>query len=228
MKGRRRARPSRKKIKSGVVAGDLLPISLPAPRIDRRKTLSAALKKRRTTRTVRGMRLPLQVLSNLLWAAFGVNRRKGPFGVPGRTAGSASNSREIDLYVALAEGTYLYDAESHKLIPVTKADLRAFAIGPGQMEAGANAPVRLIYIVDIDKFSRAGFQEPGLYDPEIQKSYYYVDTGLIAENVYLFASSHGLAVWFHNCNRRALAKKLNLGPDQRPLFGQTIGYAAKG
>jgi hypothetical protein len=85
--------------------------------------------------------------------------------------------------------------------------------------------VYIIYVVDIDRFKNAGFQEPGLYDPEIQKSYYFVDTGLIAQNVYLASSSLGLASWFHNCNKAALAKKLRLKPNQRALFGQTIGYA---
>jgi nitroreductase len=84
--------------------------------------------------------------------------------------------------------------------------------------------VRLIYVVDIDRFNNAGYQEPGLYDPEIQKSYYFVDTGLIAQNVYLAASSLGLAAWFHNCHKAALAKELKLKPHQRALFGQTIGY----
>ena len=61
--------------------------------------------------------------------------------------------------------------------------------------------------------------------PEIQKSYYFVDTGLIAQNVYLASSSLGLASWFHNCNKAEIAKELKLKPHQRPLFGQTIGYA---
>ena len=203
---------------------DLSLITLPSPKSDRNSTVFEALKKRRTVRAIRDKKLPLQVLSNLLWAACGVNVKKGPFGVPGRTAASASNSQEIDLYVALPEGIYLYEPASHRLIPVVAGDLRALAIGPGQGEAGAKAPVRFIYVVDIDKFSKAGFQEPGLYDPEIQKSYYYVDTGIIAENVYLFASSQGLATWFHNCNRAALAKTLKLRPNQRALFGQTVGY----
>jgi hypothetical protein len=111
------------------------------------------------------------------------------------------------------------------MTPVAAGDSRALAIGAGQGRAGANAPVRFIYVVDIDRFKNAGFQEPGLYDPEIQKSYYFVDTGLIAQNVYLASSSLGLASWFHNCNKAALAKKLRLKPPQRALFGQTIGYA---
>ena len=104
----------------------------------------------------------------------------------------------------------MYEPDSHKLTPVAAGDSRALAIGPGQGMAGANAPVRFIYVVDIDKFKNAGFQEPGLYNPEIQKSYYFVDTGLIAQNVYLAASSLGLASWFHNCNKAELAKVLRL------------------
>jgi len=124
----------------------------------------------------------------------------------------------------MEEGTYLYEPESHRLSPVAFGDSRALAIGPGQGKAGANAPVRLVYVVDIDRFKNAGFQEPVLYDPEIQKSYYFVDTGLIAQNVYLASSSMGLASWFHNCNKAAFAKKIKLKPHLRPLFGQTIGY----
>jgi hypothetical protein len=227
MKKRRSVTPSRRSAASEGSAQELSPIALPCPKISRHKSLVRALRRRSTVRTIRNRKLPLQVLSNLLWAACGVNRTDGPFGIPGRTAGSASNSQEIDLYVAMAEGTYLYEAVSHKLLPVAKGDLRSLAIGAGQMSAGAHAPVRLIYVVDIDKFATAGFQEPGLYDPEIQKSYYYVDTGLIAENVYLYASSEGLAAWFHNCNRAALSKQLHLRPGQRPLFGQTVGYPEK-
>jgi nitroreductase len=82
--------------------------------------------------------------------------------------------------------------------------------------------------VDIDKLANtSGYMEPGLKDPETQKAYYYVDTGLIAGNVYLFAASQGLASWFHNCNKPALKAKLKLRKDQRVLFGQTVGYPIK-
>ena len=219
---------SRSADKTSCVVEDLQPIELPRPKPGRGMSVFSALQKRVTTRETKEKKLPLQVLSNLLWAAWGVNRKKGPFGIPGRTAGSASNSQEIDLYVALPEGIYLYEAASHRLIPVLAGDWRSLAIGQGQGSWGAKAPVRFIYVVDIDKFKEAGFQEPGLKNPEIQKSYYYVDTGLIAGNVYLFAASQGLAAWFHNCNMSALAGKLNLSPNQRALFGQTIGYPEKG
>jgi len=206
---------------------DLQPIALLEPVFDQCLTVFEALKIRRTSRAIGHRKIPLQILSDIFWAAQGINRLRGqgPFGSPGRTAGSASNSQEICLYAAIEEGTYLYEPESHRLNPVATGDVRALAIGAGQGKAGATAPVRLIYVVDIERFKNAGFQEPGLHDPEIQKSYYFVDTGLIAQNVYLASASLGLASWFHNCNKAAVAKELKLKPHQRPLFGHTIGYA---
>ena len=204
---------------------DLQPIKLPEPVFGGCVTVFEALKMRGTSRSVSDKKISLQVLSDILWAAQGVNRNQGPFGGPGRTAGSASNSQEICIYVATEEGTYLYEPDAHKLTPIVAGDSRALAIGLGQGMAGANAPVRFIYTVDIDRFKKAGFQEPGLYDPDIQKSYYFVDTGLIAQNVYLAASSLGLTSWFHNCNKTELAKVLRLKPHQKALFGHTIGYA---
>jgi hypothetical protein len=188
-----------------------------------------ALQQRKTTREISGRKIPLRVLSELLWAAGGVNRRKGPFGLPGRTAASASNSQEIDVYVALREGVYLYEPLPHRLTPVLARDVRPLAIGRGQSEGMDAPPVQLLYVADVDRLSHtAGYQEPGLQDPEVQKAYYYVDTGIIAGNVYLFAASRGLAVWFHNCDRKALAGMLNLRPAQRILFAQTVGYPLAG
>ncbi len=207
---------------------DPLSLELPKPKLDRRTSVSKALQQRKTTREISDRKLSLQVLSNLLWAACGVNRKIGPFEIPGRTAASASNSQEIDLYIAMEEGIYLYDALHHSIVPVLAGDLRPLAIGPGQADFVMKAPVQLIYVVDINKLSNtSGYQEPGLQDTEVQKSYYYVDTGLIAANVYLFAASQGLASWFHNCNKPALSAKLNLRAEQRVLFGQTVGYPLK-
>ncbi|MGA2546565.1 MAG: nitroreductase family protein [Rectinemataceae bacterium] len=209
------------------IVGDLQVIALPKPGFSRDKSVQSALQRRKTSRTIGDKKLSLQTLSNLLWSACGVNRKKGPFDIMGITAASASNAQEIDIYVALEEGVYRYEPMRHRLIPVVAGDLRALAIGKGQSSFGADAPVRLIYVADIEKFGAAGFQEPGLKDPETQKAYYYVDTGLIAGNVYLFAASQGLAAWFHNCNKAELPKKLGLRPEQRVLFGQTIGYQRK-
>ena len=76
--------------------------------------------------------------------------------------------------------------------------------------------MQLIYVADIDRLVHtSGFRELGLLDPEVQKSYYFVDAGLIAGNVYLFAAAEGLAAWLHNCDRAALAQRLRLRADQR-------------
>ena len=185
-------------------AEDLKPITFLKPQTDGGKSVLAALKERRTNRSISAEKLPPQTLSDLLWAAFGVNRKEGPFGGPGRTAASASNSQEIDLYVALPEGVYLYEAAPHRLTPVVAGDFRRRS---GRRSA-AGAPVNIFYIADIAKYKKAPFQEPGLKDPDVQKSYYYVATGLIAQNVYLFAASQGLAAHFHNCDKQNTPKRV--------------------
>jgi len=145
--------------------------------------------------------------------------------MPGRTAASASNSQEIAVYTALREGVYLYDPFKHELVLITRSDLRSGALTPGQRGVNANAPVQLIYVADVHRLTHtAGFHEPRLQDPEAQKAYYYVDTGLIAGNVYLFAAAQGLAAWFHNCERTDLAIRLGLRADQHVLFSQSVGY----
>jgi hypothetical protein len=204
-------------------AGDLKPITLVKPQTEGGKSVLAALQERKTIRNVSEEKLPPQMLSNLLWAAYGVNREKGPFNQIGRTAASASNSQEIDLYVLLAEGAYLYDAVPHRLVPVAAGDKRALAGGRGRGGGAASAPVNLVFVADIAKYAKAPLQEPRMKDPEFQKLYYGVATGLIAGNVYLFAASQGLAAWFHNCNREGLTTELKLRPDQRALFAQTVG-----
>jgi hypothetical protein len=203
-------------------------VELPAPRLSRGRSLPESLRRRQTIREISERRLALQLLSNLLWAACGVNRRKGPFGSPGTTAASASNSQEIELFIAMENGIYLFDPQHHRLLPVVAGDSRILAIGRGQRNTAMKAPVQIIYVVDIHRLTHtSGFQEPGLQDPEVQKSYYYVDTGLIAGNVYLFATSQGLACWFHNCDRTGLARRLKLRAEQRVLFAQSVGYPAR-
>jgi hypothetical protein len=200
-------------------------VKLPPPKIRGGLSLTESLRRRQTIREISDRRLSSQLLSNLLWAARGVNRPKGPFGLPGMTAASASNSQEIDLFVAMKQGVYLFDAPHHRLLPVIASDVRAMAISPGQKNVAMRAPVHLLYVVDIDRLTHtSGFQEPGLQDPEVQKSYYFVDTGLIAGNVYMFAASQGLAAWLHNCDKVGLAQKLKLRVEQRVLFAQSVGY----
>jgi len=199
------------------------PIALPKPEKDGGKSVLASIQERKTMRNVSPDPLPAQTLSNLLWAAFGVNRPEGMRGKPGRTAASASNSQEIDLYVALPQGVYLYEAVSHRLMPVVAGDLRARS-GRG---AAGTAPVNIFYVVDLARYVVEGQPDRAIGDPEVQKSYYFVATGLIASNVYLFAASQGLAAWFHNCDKVNTPKEFKLRPEQRVLFAQTVGYPAK-
>ena len=203
------------------------PIRLPKPNLPSSVSLGRALRLRKTVRTIGSRKLKVSLLSNLLFAACGVNRKQGPFRASGITAASASNSQEVDVYVALGDGAYRFDSGRHALVPVVREDIRALAYGPHQPLISPEAPVQLIFVVDMDKLEHtSGFDEPGLHDPEVQKSYYYVDTGLIAANVYLFAAAAGLACWFHNCDRGSLAERLQLRESQRVLFAQTVGYPA--
>lgn len=203
------------------VSKDLQPIVLPPPEKDGGLSVLAALQLRRTNRSISSKELPAQVLSNLLWAAFGINREQAAFNKPGRTAPSASNSQEIDLYVALPGGVYLYEALPHRLAPVAAGDFRRRA---GRGSAGA-APVNIFYVADLSRYDLGPSQpDRAIGDPEVQKSYYYTDTGFIAQNVYLFAASRGLAAWFHNCDKENTIGEFGLKPTQRVLFAQTVGY----
>jgi Nitroreductase family len=197
------------------------PVILPKPEKDGGKSILASLLERKTTRTISSKELPMQVISNLLWAGFGVNRDTAAFGKKGRTAPSASNSQEIDLYVALPRGIYIYEAVSHRLVPVAEGDFRARS---GRRSA-ANAPLNIFYIVDLSRYDLGPSQpDRAIGDPEVQKSYYYTDTGFIAQNIYLYAASFGLAAWFHNCDKENTIREFNLKPTQRVLFAQTVGY----
>lgn len=206
------------------LAEELQPIMLPKPVKEGGKPLMEALQERRTTRNISPKPLPEQMLSNLLWAANGVNREAGPFGKPGRTAPSASNSQEIDLYVALPQGVYLYEAVPHRLVPIVAGDFRRRA-GRGSAQT---APVTIFYVVDRSRYD-LGPRQPdrSIGDPEVQKSYYYTDTGFIAQNVYLFAASEGLAAWFHNCDKENTAQEFRLRPEQSVLFAQSVGFPAE-
>lgn len=205
--------------------GELEPITLPKPDMDGGESVLAALKDRKTVRSIGPDPLPLQTLSNLLWAAFGVNRPEaGLMKKPGRTAPSASNSQEIDLYVCLAQGVYVYDAIPHRLTPVAAGDFRSLA---GRSAAG-KAPVNIFYVVDLAKYVLGpGQPDRSIGDPEVQKSYYFTDTGFIAQNVYLFTASAGLAAWFHNCDKERTRREFKLRPEQRVLFAQSVGYPEK-
>lgn len=195
-----------------LIAQELRPIELPPPQTEGGKPLMQALKERKSSREFSSRPLPPQVLSNLLWAAFGVNRPDGR-----RTAPSARNMQEIDIYVALPEGLYLYDAKAHRLNPVLAEDVRA---ATGTQAFVAQAPLNLIYVAD---YARMGDQS------EQTKAFYAAaDTGFIAQNVYLFCASEGLATVVRALvDREKLAARMKLRPDQRITLAQTVGYPPK-
>jgi len=181
-------------------------ISLPAPQTTGGKPLMQALAERKTTRSFRDQALPMQTLSNLLWAAFGVNRPRDLKPGLGRTAPSAMNKQEVDLYVVLANGVYVYDAEANSLKSVIEADARA-KVGSGD---AAHAAATIVYVAPANN------------------DYAQVDVGFIGQNVYLFAASEGLNAWFYALHgaqdAAAVAGALHLPADKRPLYAQSVGY----
>jgi len=138
-----------------VVAQQLQPVDLPAPQTTGGMPLMQALKARHSTREFSSRKLPLQELSNLLWAAFGVNRPASGK----RTAPSAMNWQETDIYVATADGLYVYDAGGNKLDPVLAEDVRA---ATGTQSYVGEAPVNLVYVADLAKTARASAQDRAL------------------------------------------------------------------
>ena len=192
------------------IAQQLKTINLPAPQTTGGMPLMQALKARHSTREFSSRKLPLQVLSNLLWAAFGVNRPESGK----RTAPSAMNRQEIAIYVATADGLYVYDAKGNKLDPVLNEDVRA---ATGTQSFVGEAPANLVYVADLAKAGGASAEDRALYTG--------ADTGVIAQNVYLFCASEGLGVVVRgSVNRTALAKNMKLRPDQKIILAQTVGY----
>jgi len=194
-------------------AQELKPIELPKPQTDGGRPLMQVLKERSTSRDFSSEKLPLPVLSNLLWAAFGVNRPESGK----RTAPSALNWQEIDIYVATADGLYVYDAKAHRLNPVLAEDVRA---ATGTQPYVKDAPVNLVYVADLAKTGKASAPDQDFYTA--------ADTGFIAQNVYLYCASEGLATVIRGgVDRPALAKVMKLRPDQKITLSQTVGYPKK-
>ena len=186
-------------------AQELKPIQLPKPQIAGGMPLMQALAARQTTRAFQDKPLPLQTLSNLLWAAFGVNRPREVKAGLGRTAPSAMNKQEVELDVVLADGVYVYEAEANRLRPVLPGDVRA-KISPA---AAAHAAVTIAYVADA------------------KLDYAQVDTGFIGQNVYLFAASEGLNAWLYAFHSQDVAAILKLPEGRKPLYGQSVGYPPK-
>lgn len=170
--------------------------------------LFEALAKRKTNRAIRPEMLDLSTLSNLLWAADGVNREDGR-----RTAPTALNSQEILIFVMLAGGVYAYDPAAHQLKRVAKGSFRNLA---GTQEYSHSVPVTFIYAADLSR---------SLASEETRATYAAVDCGFIGQNVYLFAAAMGLAAVFRgSIDRKGLADLLKLTASQFVLYAQSIGF----
>jgi SagB-type dehydrogenase family enzyme len=185
---------------------------LPPPQEHGGLPLMEALKQRRSRREFSRRELPLAVLSSLLWAAFGINRPD----TNGRTAPSAHDWEEIDVYAATAQGLYVYRPREHALQKRLEADIRG---STGLQEFVAEAPLNLVYVADLSRMHQASAEEKARYAGP--------DAGFIAQNVYLFCASEGLATVVRGwVDRPRLAKAMGLTVHQQIILAQTVGYPA--
>jgi SagB-type dehydrogenase family enzyme len=195
-----------------LLALDLKPIQLPKPQTQGGMPLMQALSQRKSTREFSAEKLSPQTLSNLLWAAWGINREDGR-----RTAPSANNRQELDIYVAAPDGVYLYNAKSHTLEPVVAGDLRA---ATGVQPFVKDAAVNLIYVADTARMTKGSEEQMNLYMG--------ANTGVIVQNVYLYCASEGLGTVVRAMvDRAALAKAIQLRPEQRIVLAQSVGHVKK-
>jgi SagB-type dehydrogenase family enzyme len=194
-----------------LLAQDREILSLPEPQKTGGMPLFEALNNRQSARSFSPHELTPQDLSNLLWAAFGVNREDGR-----RTAPSARNWQQIDIYVVTAGGWFLYDASGHSLVKLGDEDLRKHA---GTQDFVATAPVNLVFVSDHDRMSGA--------TPDNREFHSATDVGFISQNVYLFCASEGLATVVRGLvEKNELHRIMKLRPSQHIILAQTVGYPA--
>jgi SagB-type dehydrogenase family enzyme len=183
-------------------------VTLPAPRTKGGMPLLQALNERKSGREYSPKELSLQTLSDMLWAGFGVSRPDGR-----RTAPSAANVQEIDIYIAKADGLFRYNAQKNVLELIIAEDIRE---ATGQQPFVKSAAVNLIYVADMTKKGRFGAQKD---------LWAAVDAGAIAENVYLFCASEGLATVVRGLyDEELLSKAMKLTAGQKILLTQSVGY----
>ena len=189
------------------------PIQLIQPQTGSGNPFMQLLWKRMTSREFSEQPLSVEVLSNVLWAAFGINRPDGK-----RTAPSAMNKQEIDIYVALPTGLYVYNAKAGQLNPILAEDIRGMTgLQPYVKGAAAN----FVYVADFSKMATN--------PDDVKASLSSANAGFISENVYLYCASEGLATVARvNIDMPPLAKLMKLRPDQKIVLAQSVGYPKKG
>jgi len=192
-------------------------IVLPSPDKTGGKPLMQALNERQTTRSFTKDSLTLQQLSDLLWAGFGINRPdQGK-----KTAPSAMNWQEIEIYLTMATGTYVYKPESHSLKFVNNKDLRKET---GSQDFVADAPLNIVYVADLGKRGKKEGEE--VKDSDLFMT--YADAAFIAQNIYLYCASSNLGcVVRGGVPDNNLATELGLRPDQRIIMAHTVGVPKK-
>ena len=184
-------------------------VQLPPPVTEGGMPLMQALKERKSGREFSPQKLSMETLSNLLWAAWGINRSDGH-----RTAPSARNMQEIDVYVATGDGLFLYEAKNHQLQKILGEDIRE---ATGNNDYVKDAALNLVYVADLKKAN--------IPDSEALAFYTGADTAFLAQNVYLFCASEGLSTVVRgNINKPELAKIMKLRADQNITLAQSVGY----
>lgn len=174
------------------------------------KPLMNALNDRQSSRDYIDKPLTDQQLSDLLWAAYGVNRSDEKK----RTAPSAHNKQEIDLYVTMANGTYLFDALNHSLIEINSTDIRSKT---GKQGFTGTAAVNLIYVLDKKKAASDDANESIAWGS--------ITAGAIVQNVYLYCASENLGCVVRGwVDKDLMADELKLNENQLVLLAQTVGY----
>jgi SagB-type dehydrogenase family enzyme len=188
-------------------------IGLPKPQLDKGRPLMQALKDRKSSRVFDSRPLSRQDLSNLLWAAFGINRPEKD----GRTAPSAMDMQEIDVYVSLADGLYLYDAKNNGLKKIHAQDIRELT---GKQPYVKDAPLNVVLVADFSRVKKSGQADA--------KQYAAADAAFISQNIYLYCASEGLATVVRGfIDKPALATAMQLKPQQEIIFAQTVGFPKK-
>lgn len=190
-------------------AQDVKPIRLPEPKIDKSVTFADVLKNRKTSREYSPGNLSEQTLANLLWSAWGINRPDSGR----RTAPSALNKQEMDIYVTTADGSYVYDAKTHSLAPISSGDIRTLT---GKQSYFKDAAINLVFVADLSKMDGGDEAQKLLIAS--------MDAGFISQNAYLYCAAEGLATVYRvSIDKPALAEALKLKPDQRIIGAQTVG-----
>jgi len=190
-------------------ASDTRVMQLPSARTAGGKPLTDALRLRRSTREYSNRPLEAQVLSDLLWSAYGINRPTGD-----RTAPYWRHVMVIDVFAVMASGTWFYDPTVHALVLHLQDDLRAKT---GLQDFVSDAPLNLVYVAHGERMHDISAEDRRLYAS--------ADACFIGQNVYLFCASEGLATVFRGAvDYKALADAMHLGADQFVTFAQTVGY----